>query len=104
MTENEIAKVIVDAANQIHVKQEPGLLEYESRLIWHLCAIASLRALWWTHAKTPRTLLQSSPACLSILRSPSFVLETSDMPNDAAIQTIPHCLPKARGPGMFLLY
>ena len=38
MTENEIAKVIVDAAYHIHVKLGPGLLEsvYESILAYEL--------------------------------------------------------------------
>ncbi|MCX7397890.1 MAG: GxxExxY protein [Planctomycetales bacterium] len=38
MTENEIAKVVVDAAYQIHVKLGPGLLEsvYESILAYEL--------------------------------------------------------------------
>jgi len=38
MTENEIAKVIVDAAYQIHVRLGPGLLEsvYESVLAYEL--------------------------------------------------------------------
>ena len=38
MTENEIAKMIVDAAYHIHVKLGPGLLEsvYESVLAYEL--------------------------------------------------------------------
>jgi GxxExxY protein len=38
MTENEIAKVIVDAAYKIHVQTGPGLLEsaYEAMLVYEL--------------------------------------------------------------------
>jgi hypothetical protein len=38
MTENELAKVVVDAAYQVHIKLGPGLLEsvYETVLAYEL--------------------------------------------------------------------